>query len=88
MTKNKALVMATLGLMTLCSAGNTLTNIAIVKKNGFTWNKETKRFEKKITLGYVDLNTNDQINRNNTFWAIGGFTAGIVTRLAIRKYYR
>ena len=87
MTKNKALVVAALGLGTTAVAGNTLTNLAIAKKAGYAWNKETKQMEKMCAFG-IDFDTEDKIYRNNVIWAIGGIVVGGVVGSIIRKSYR
>ena len=87
MTKNKALVVAALGLGATAIAGNTLTNLAIAKKTGYVWNKETKQMEKMCPFG-IDLNTEDQIAKSNLIWSIGGVIVGGVIGSIIRKNYR
>lgn len=63
-------------------AGNIATNYAIAKKNGYTWNKETKKMEKKCAFG-IDLVTEDEINKSNLVWGIIGTVAGVVLHYTV-----
>ena len=63
-------------------AGNVGTNYAIVKKNGYKWNKETKQFEKDCAFG-IDLETESQIATSNMVWSIVGAIAGAVAHNTI-----
>lgn len=66
-------------------AGNIGTNYIIAKKNGYKWNKETKRFEKNCPFG-IDLTTEDQIAKSNLIWGIIGSVIGaIVNKTMIEK---
>lgn len=86
MTKNKTLVVAALGLGATAVAGNTLTNLAITKKAGYVWNKETKKMEKMCPFG-IDFDTEDKIYRNNMIWSIGSIVVGSIVGSIIRKNY-
>lgn len=65
-------------------AGNICTNLAIAKKAGYKWNKETKQMEKVCPFG-IDLETEDQIAKSNMVWTIIGFVVGLVVRKTIEK---
>lgn len=62
--------------------GNTGTNHAIAKKNGYKYNKETKKFEKTCAFG-IDLTTEDEIAKSNLAWSIIGMIAGLVLHYTV-----
>lgn len=80
MTKKNWLVVA-LGTATMI-AGNLGTNYAIVKKNGYQYNKQTKQFEKDCAFG-IDLETESQIATSNMVWSIVGAIAGAIAHNTI-----
>lgn len=76
--KNVVVIVVTCILMGL---GNVITNICILLKNGYKWNKETKQFEKSC---FVDITTKFQIENSNTVWRIVGTIVGLIVGTVIR----
>jgi hypothetical protein len=79
-TKKNWIVVALLTVATV--AGNIGTNYVIAKKNGYTWNKETKQMEKMCILG-IDLKTEYEIDKSNLVWGIIGAVAGTVLHYTV-----
>lgn len=79
-TKKNWIVVA-LGTVSVL-VGNNITNYAILKKNGYKYNKETKRMEKMCPFG-IDLHTEDQIAKSNLAWGIIGMVAGTVLHYTV-----
>ena len=63
-------------------SGNTATNYAIARKNGYRYNKETKQLEKKCIFG-IDLSTEDEIAKSNLAWSLIGTVAGLVLHYTV-----
>lgn len=82
--KKSTKVMVVLAGLVGVQGGNMLTNYIIMKKNGYKWNKETKRYEKVCPFG-IDLVTEDQIAKSNLIWQVIGLITGIVVRIKIVK---
>lgn len=79
-TRKNWMIVALLTVATV--AGNIGTNYVIAKKNGYTWNKETKQMEKMCFLG-IDLSTEDEIAKSNLVWGIIGAVAGTVLHYTV-----
>ena len=79
-TKKNWLIVALLALGVI--SGNTATNYTIARKNGYKYNKETKKFEKKCFLG-LDFSTEDEIAKSNLAWSLIGTIAGLVLHYTV-----
>lgn len=75
-------IMAIVVTCLVMGLGNVITNICILLKNGYRWNKETRRFEKSC---FIDITTKFQIENSNAAWRIIGAVVGLIVGAVIRK---